>query len=36
MSGTTVHDILFLVYKTGRQDYIRVLLYAFFHDGTMM
>ena len=33
MPGTTVHDVPLLVYKIGRKAYMRVLLYALFHDG---
>jgi len=33
MPGTTVHDVPLLVYGTSRKAYMRVLLYALFHDG---
>ena len=33
MSGTTVHDVLLLMHGIGRKAYMRVLLYALFHDG---
>ena len=33
MPGITVHDVSLLVYEIDRKAYMRVLLYALYHDG---